>query len=149
MSGKTCTKRATTVGCFMMLCVCVNLCVCVLSGGRCRLQQSGGGAGGDHVLVGRVGQVDGLHSHLWRRSDDAGETLPQTEVSPSVCEGKQTRKDNKTSVASKASELVFAIAFHLLKTSKISTETVNKFLYGHNVARDKQVCNYHEPVSVL
>lgn len=58
-------------------------------GGCCRLQQSGGGAGGDYVLVGRVGQVDGLHSHLWRRCDDTGETLPQAEVSPR----KQTRKD--------------------------------------------------------
>lgn len=54
---------------------------CVSSGGRGGVKQPGGGAGGDHVLVGGVGQVDGLHSGLWRGSDVTGETLPQTEVS--------------------------------------------------------------------
>lgn len=50
-------------------------------GGQCGLQQSRGGAGSDHILVGRVGQVDSLHSDLWRGGDVTGETLPQTEVS--------------------------------------------------------------------
>lgn len=54
--------------------------ICGRAGGGRGVQQSGGGAGGDHVLVGWVGQVDGLHSYLWRRSDVTGETLPQTEV---------------------------------------------------------------------
>lgn len=59
---------------------CVDVSACVYSGGWCGIQQSGGGTGSDHVLVGRVGQVDSVHAHVWRRSDDTGETLPQTEV---------------------------------------------------------------------
>lgn len=55
------------------------------AGGGRGLQQPGGGAGGDHVLVGRVGQVDGLHSDLRRRSHVPGETLPEAEVSGSGC----------------------------------------------------------------
>lgn len=61
----------------------LGACLRVCSGGWRGIQQSGGRTGGDHVLVGRVGQVDSLHSHMWRGSDDTGETLPQTEVSPS------------------------------------------------------------------
>lgn len=39
--------------------------------------------------------MDGLHSHLWRRSDDAGEALPQTEVSPSMCKANKQEKTTK------------------------------------------------------
>lgn len=88
------------------VCGCIHLLVCVFSGGRCCLQQSGGGAGGDYVLVGRMGQVDGLHSHLWRRSHDAGATLPQAEVSPS----KQTREENQTKYGF-SPKRVFSITF--------------------------------------
>lgn len=58
----------------------VDVSSCVYSGRWCGIQQSGGGTGSDHLLVGRVGQVDSLHAHMWRWSDDTGETLPQTEV---------------------------------------------------------------------
>lgn len=64
--------------------VCFYVSVCVFSGGWRGFQQPGGGAGGDHILVGGVGQVDSLHSYLWRGGDDTGETLPQTEVSQSA-----------------------------------------------------------------
>lgn len=63
--------------------MCSKVCVCVCVGGRSGLQQSGGAARGDHVLVGGMGQVDSVHSYLWRRSDVTGASLPQTEVSQS------------------------------------------------------------------
>lgn len=61
--------------------LCVYVSLYAFSGGRRGFQQSGGGAGSNHVLVGGVGQVDSMYSYLWRRSDDTGETLPQTKVS--------------------------------------------------------------------
>lgn len=76
-----CTRK--THACFS--CVCLYECACVFLGRRRRHQQPGGGAGGDHVLVGGVGQVDSLHAHLRRWRDDAGEALPQTEVSQCSC----------------------------------------------------------------
>lgn len=139
-----------TICCFIMLkktksmpvfvlCVCINLplcvCVCVLSGGCCRVQQSGRGAGGDHVLVGRVGQVDGLHSHLWRRSDDAGETLPQAEVSPSMCKANKQEKTTKpktfacTKNSNKRYSTTGIICERQRTMGKISTEIVNKLLW--------------------
>lgn len=72
--------------CMINWCMTVSFYVSVhvCSGGWCGFQQSWGRTGGDHLLVGRVGQVDSLHSFMRRRSDDAGETLPQTEVSLSA-----------------------------------------------------------------
>lgn len=72
------------------LCVVKFVCVCV--GGRSGLQQSGGAARGDHVLVGGMGQVDSMHSYLWRRSDVTGASLPQTEVSQSARQAKISQK---------------------------------------------------------
>lgn len=69
-----------------------NLGFLIFLGRRRRLQQPGGGAGGDHVLVGGVGQVDSLHAHLRRWRDDAGEALPQTEVSRCSCKRRRRWK---------------------------------------------------------
>lgn len=60
----------------------VNQHSSVRTGGRRGIKQSGRGVGGDHILVGGVGQVDSLHPNLWGRSYVAGATLSQTEVSP-------------------------------------------------------------------
>lgn len=48
------------------------------------VQQSGGGARGDYVLVGRVGKVDGLHQDVWRGGHVPGATLPQAKVGSQI-----------------------------------------------------------------